>query len=66
MRVKDAEKQIDKILNEGAVEAGIFISMLVDRYIKTYDITERQFNRSLKNSLKILNEDKDVSFNNKN
>lgn len=58
MEVKNAKKQINKILGEGAVEAGIFISMLVNEYIKKYEITESQFNRSLKNSLKILKENK--------
>lgn len=62
MTVKETNKLINKILSKGAVEAGIFISMLVHAYIYACDIEDKDFLESLKNSLKILreNENEDV------
>lgn len=65
MQVKDAEKQIEKIIKEGAIEAGVFISLLVDKYMKTYDVSKNDFDRSLNNSLKILNKETDMQNKNK-
>lgn len=59
MTVRKAEDMIKKIMKEDCVEVGIFISMLSNEYIKTYDISERDFLRSLKNSLKILKKEEE-------
>ena len=55
MTTQEAKKLINKILKEDSTEAGIFISMLSYEYLKKTNITEKQFVRSLKNSIKILN-----------
>ncbi len=61
MTVQEANKIIDKVLKEDSVEAGIFISMLSNEYIKQSNITEEQFIKSLKNSLKILKKESEVN-----
>lgn len=55
MTTQEAKKLINKILKEDSIEVGIFISMLSYEYLKKTNITEKQFARSLKNSIKILN-----------
>lgn len=56
MTTREANKLIDKILKEDSIETGIFISMLSYEYMKKNNITQTQFLRSLKNSIKILKE----------
>ena len=57
MEYRKAKNMINKILKENPVEIGIFISMLCYEYTKQYDIDDKHFFNSLKNSLKILKED---------
>lgn len=55
MEVKKARKMIRKIINENeATEIGIFISMLSFQFMQVCNLSEEDFIRSLKNSLKIL------------
>ena len=54
MEIKKANKIIDEILKENIIEIGIFISMLSYEYMQKYNIDEKKFFNSLKNSLKIL------------
>lgn len=56
MEVIKANETIDNILNDGAIEAGIFISLFSNEYINKFNITKEQFFKSLENSLKILEE----------
>lgn len=56
MTTRQAKNLIDKILKENCIEIGIFISMLSYEYMKKNNITQTQFERSLKNSIKILKE----------
>lgn len=56
MTIQKTEKLINKILKEDCTEVGIFISLLSYEYMKKYNITKTQFERSLKNSIKILKE----------
>lgn len=57
MTTREADKIINKILNkEECTEVGIFLSIFANEYMKRYNITEKEFIRSIKNSLKILNE----------
>ena len=59
MEVKKARKLIRKIINENeAPEIGIFISMLSYSFMQVCGIKQEDFIRSLKNSLKILEEKK--------
>lgn len=67
MEVKKARKIIRKVLSEcDATEAGIFISMLSFSYMKMCGITDTEFLRSLKNSIKIIGgyEDEQIGKNN--
>ena len=54
MTTKKANKLIDDILKENSIEVGIFISMVSYEYMKKYNIDDKHFLNSLKNSLKIL------------
>lgn len=63
MEYRKAKNMIDKILKENPVEIGIFISMLCYEYTKLYDIDDKHFFNSLKNSLKILKEDETINEN---
>lgn len=57
MTLRKAQKIISKVMNEGPSEAGIFISLLAKTYLDEVDITEQEFFKSLKKSIKILNEE---------
>lgn len=55
MSEKQAIKTIEKIMNKNdVIEAGIFISILSYEYMKFYNISQKNFLKSLKNSLEIL------------
>lgn len=57
MKQKKAIRLINKILRESScTEVGIFISLLSNEYITFYDISQKDFLKSLKNSLKIIEE----------
>lgn len=64
MSYKKAMKMIRKIMDCDAATIGIFISLLVDIYIHSYDISEKEFMTSLKNSLKKLKEERNEERNN--
>lgn len=57
MTLRKAQKIINKVMNEGPIEAGVFISLLAKTYLDEVDITEQEFFKSLKKSIKILNEE---------
>lgn len=54
MKVSEANKLINKIMDESPVEAEIFISMLARAYIDEVGITKEKFFKSLKNSIDIF------------
>lgn len=57
MKHKKAIKLIDKIMSKNdAKEVGIFISLLSYEYITFYEVEQKEFLKSLKNSLKIIGE----------
>ena len=56
MTVKRTKELIDEILSEEMVEIGIFLSLLSHEFVKQTGLTERQFLKTLKRSLKICNE----------
>ena len=56
MTVKRTKELIDEILSEEMVEVGIFLSLLSHEFVKKSGLTERQFLKTLKRSLKICNE----------
>lgn len=58
MEAKKAYNLINKILKEERfTEVATFISLLCYRFIKLYDMPEREFLKHLKNSLKIIEKD---------
>lgn len=57
MTLRKAQKIINKVMNEGPTEAGVFISLLTKTYLDEVDVTEQEFFKSLKKSIKILNEE---------
>lgn len=60
MKPLKAKRMIEKIINkEKCTEVGIFISMLSFYFIKSYDISIKEFIKSLKNSLEILEKEND-------
>ena len=58
MTDKRAEKLIKEIMDKDAQTAGIFISLLSYNYIQKYGISNKEFIKSLKNSLKIIEENR--------
>ena len=56
MSDKRANALIKEILNKDSKTAGIFISLLSYNYIKMHGISNKEFIKSLKNSLKIIEE----------
>ena len=57
MKAKKAIKLKNEILTKNnCTEVGIFISLLSSEYITLYDIPQKDFLKSLKNSLKIIEE----------
>ena len=55
MKAKKAIKMIDKILKEcDCEEAGVFISILCYDYMKIYNASQKDFLKSLKNSLVLI------------
>ena len=50
----DEDKIRELIQNNSSKSIGVLISLLAYEYIKQYKITEAEFIKSLKNSLKIL------------
>ena len=59
MTLQEANRLIKKILKSDCVEAGIFISMLSYEYMEKFNVSEKNFLRSLKNSIKVLGSDDD-------
>lgn len=57
MTYKKTKRLINKIMKEDCVEVGIFISLLSKEYIDFYCIDEKDFLKSLKNSLKIIDKE---------
>ena len=57
MTPEQAYKIINKILKLDAKEAGIFISLLSYEFINQYEITNKEYLKSLENSLKLLQEE---------
>ena len=64
MKYNTARRLINKIMKYNCVDIGVFISLLVDIYIHSYDITEKEFITSLKNSLRALKEERNEERNN--
>lgn len=58
MEAKKARKIIRRILEEDPKEVGVFISLLIYNYMLKYQLDEDFVVKALKNSLKILNEEK--------
>lgn len=54
MKIKKANKLINRILKNDFTEIGIFISMLSYKFIEKYNIDEKDFYKHLKSSIKIL------------
>lgn len=63
MKYNTARRLINKIMKYDCADIGVFISLLIDIYMKCYDITEKEFMTSLKNSLKTIREEKDEKRN---
>ncbi len=59
MKQKKADRLIKMILKEDPTEAGIFISLLSHAYINTFNMTEQEFVKHIRNSLKILDSDEE-------
>jgi len=58
MEITFTEKVMDALVESfSAEELGLFITLLSDKYIKYYGITDKKFIKSLTNSLKTLKED---------
>lgn len=58
MRVKLNEKLIRRMIqSNNATDLGVFISVLSYEYIRTCNITKKQFFTSLRNSFKIIEEE---------
>lgn len=55
MTPDEAQNLIDSLLELSSIELGIFISLLSNKYISTYQITKDKFIQSLSNSLDKLN-----------
>lgn len=55
MKPLKTKRMIEKILKEeSCIEIGVFISLLSFYFIKSYDISIKEFIKSLKNSLETL------------
>lgn len=57
MTIRKAQRLINKIMSEDPVEVGVFISLLVKTYLDEVDVSEQEFFKSLKKSIRILKEE---------